>query len=100
MYYKQMKDLSAHLANEISKLHQQISLYPDFTLLHRKTNQRKYWEHFGMMDDPVYSKKAYAKINLYLSNGFIPYDHLILTFETKDTPLSSSHVLDLIAKFL
>ena len=72
------------------------SFYPDFTIYHPHTNQIIYWEHFGMMDSPKYSKNAYAKLQFYTSHGIIPSINLIITFETKDNPLSHGMVQNLI----
>jgi len=62
-------------------------LYPDFTILHPRTNKIIYWEHFGMMDDDFYSKNVGSKLQLYISNGIIPSIDLIITFETSSQPL-------------
>ena len=69
-----------------------ITIYPDFTVKHPKTGEIYYWEHFGMMDDFNYCKKACLKIQMYSSNGIIPSVHLIMTFETKNHPLSSDMI--------
>ena len=74
----------------------EVTIYPDFTIKHPKTGNIYYWEHFGQMDDPSYSKKAYSKLQLYNSWGIIPSIHLITTYETKNTPLTS----DLIEKVI
>lgn len=63
------------------------TLYPDFTILHPKTKQIYYWEHFGFMDDSVYSKNAASKIHTYVSHAIIPSINLITTYETKEYPL-------------
>lgn len=65
-----------------------ITIYPDFTIRHPVTGQIIYWEHFGLMDDPGYSRKAFSKLQLYNSHGLVPSVHLITTFETLDNPLS------------
>lgn len=70
----------------------EITIYPDFTLKHPKTNEIYYWEHFGMMDDSNYCRNAYSKLQLYSSNGIIPTVQLITTFETKEHPLSSDMI--------
>ena len=67
-------------------------LYPDFTILHPRTHKIYYWEHFGIMDDPSYAHRAINKLQTYIANGLIPNIHLITTYETKDTPLSSDMV--------
>jgi len=73
-----------------------ISLFPDFTILHPKTEKLFYWEHFGLMDDTSYSKTALSKLQLYISHGIIPSIQLITTFETKNSPLSSDMIRELI----
>ena len=65
------------------------TLFPDFTIRHPRTGELLYWEHFGRMDDPVYSKDAFSKLQMYNSYGILPSVHLITTFETKANPLSS-----------
>lgn len=62
--------------------------FPDFTFYKEKTGEYKYWEHFGMMDDPQYRKKALAKIDQYIKAGLIPNEEVIFTFETSMTPIS------------
>lgn len=66
-----------------------ITIHPDFTIRHPETGELFYWEHFGRMDDPVYAKNVPSKLQLYISNGIIPSIHLITTYETQDSPLSS-----------
>lgn len=41
-----------------------VILYPDFTILHPKTNNLCYWEHFGMMENETYRENAYNKLKL------------------------------------
>ena len=62
-------------------------LYPDFTILHPRTNKILYWEHFGMMDDEFYNKNVGSKLQLYISHEIIPSIDLITTFETNSQPL-------------
>lgn len=66
-----------------------ITFYPDFTIRHPQTGEFFYWEHFGMMDDPNYSKKVFSKLQLYTSHDIIPSIQLITTYETQKTPLST-----------
>lgn len=65
-----------------------ITLYPDFTILHPETKKIIYWEHFGLMDNPSYFKNVFSKLQLYSSNNIIPTIDLITTYETKSHPLS------------
>ena len=76
-----------------------ITIYPDFTIRHPKTGQYYYWEHFGMMDDPLYVKKACEKIQCYSLNGIIPSKQLILSYESKEYPLSPQEVKRIIDEF-
>ena len=73
--------------------------YPDFTIRHPKTGKVYYWEHFGMMDDEEYIKKACSKLQMYAFNGIIPSINLIMTFETSETPLGAEEVMGLIEKY-
>ncbi len=63
-------------------------IFPDFTIRHPKTGKIFYWEHFGMMDDSIYCDKALSKIQLYMSNGIMPGNQLIITFESKQVPFN------------
>jgi len=69
-----------------------ITLYPDFTLRHPQTGDFYYWEHFGLMDDEVYSANTSSKLQLYTSCGIIPGIQLITTYETKEYPLSTETI--------
>lgn len=59
-------------------------VFPDFTILHPWTKQIWYFEHFGMMDDPVYSNKTGNKLDIYAQNDIIIGKNLLATFETGD----------------
>ena len=65
-----------------------IRMYPDFTIRHPKTGEFFYWEHFGMVDDPVYYQKMVAKMRTYITHGICPSVQLIMTYETQACPLS------------
>ncbi len=75
-------------------------VYPDFTILSRKTGKEMYWEHDGRMDDPQYSEKAVKKINTYISNGILPGERLILTFETANIVLNDRIIKKMIDTYL
>ena len=59
-----------------------------------------YWEHDGMMDDPVYAHNAVKKIQAYEENDIYPGERLILTFETEKNVLDMRHVKRLVEKYL
>ena len=73
-----------------------VILYPDFTILHPKTNNLCYWEHFGMMENETYRENAYNKLKLYGQNGIITYINLITTFETKSHPIDSGKIQQIV----
>lgn len=72
------------------------TFYPDFTIRHPLTGEIYYWEHFGMMDNPDYAKKAYSKLQRYSSYGITQDINLITTFETKEAPLNPEWVENLV----
>ncbi len=75
-------------------------IYPDFTTLNIEKRKEIIWEHFGMMDDPTYLEKALQKIALYEQNGFFPGENLILTYETRKTPINQKLILLMINRYL
>lgn len=76
----------------------EVTGYPDFTIRHPQTGQIYYWEHFGMMDNSEYRKKALTKLELYAANGIYPSVQLLMTFETKGNPLNAG-MIENILKF-
>ena len=75
-------------------------IYPDFTVLNVRTRKEFVWEHFGMMDDPIYAENAIQKIATYEQNGFFPGINLLLTYETKNNPINQKSIHLLIQAFL
>lgn len=76
------------------------SFYPDFLCLNPHDGREILWEHFGLMDDPEYSKNALSKISCYSENGWLPGKNFIYTMETTASPLSSRFVEKLIKTHL
>lgn len=76
-----------------------LTFYPDFTILHPKTMELFYWEHFGMMDNPSYCEKAFNKLKIYGSNGIIPSLNLITSYETQDHPIDSENIQNIIDEY-
>lgn len=79
------------------------TMYPDFTFFSASTGEFKYWEHFGMMDDPLYRRKAFDKIETYISYGFVPDENVLFTYETANSPLTMTTIdrkIDEIAAWL
>lgn len=67
-------------------------MYPDFTFFNENTGEFKYWEHFGMMDDSIYRRKAFDKVENYISCGFVPGENVLFTYETSKAPLTITTV--------
>lgn len=68
------------------------TIYPDFTINHPKSNIIYYWEHCGMIDNSSYYNDFTRKLKLYIDNNIIPTHNLILTYETKDNPLTTDTI--------
>ena len=77
----------------------EIMLFPDFTIRHPKTGDVYYWEHFGLMDNPVYSQNVCSKLQFYATHGIIPSIKLITTYESKDNPLNPDMVQKIITHY-
>jgi len=58
------------------------TIYPDFTIICPYTSELKIWEHFGLLNDPLYEKQMKDKIVLYHQLGFKLFKNIIYTFES------------------
>lgn len=74
-------------------------IYPDFTIRHPVTGETYYYEHFGMMDEWEYRKKALEKLDRYIKHQIIPGVRLLITFETSQEPLKPKLVEDMIRHY-
>lgn len=77
-----------------------VTKYPDFTALNKRTRSVYYWEHLGMMDSPDYFQDAMGKLAMYSQNGIWPGKNLIITYETKQLPIDVKMVEELIREYL
>ena len=73
--------------------------YPDFTLIRKMDGRQFIWEHFGMMGDPVYYRKAMNTIYMYMDYGFLPYDNFICTFDKEDGGIDLMNVDSILRAF-
>ena len=73
-----------------------VSIHPDFTIRHPKTGKFFYWEHFGTIEKGGYLEMALSKIRIYISNGLIPGENFIMTFETQNYPLTPQKIKEII----
>lgn len=71
-------------------------VYPDFCCLDIRRRKEIIWEHFGMMGDSEYSRKALRKIDQYTQNRYYQGDNIIYTFESLDNPMNTKVVDKLI----
>ena len=62
-------------------------VHPDFTIINIHTGKIVYWEHAGLMDDPLYVNKFVRKMNSYVANGLIIGKDVIVSYETQTLPL-------------
>lgn len=74
----------------------ELTIYPDFTILHPKTRKIYYWEHFGKMQEPKYAKNALTKLETYARNNIYPTINLITTYETNTNALDPNWVENII----
>lgn len=76
------------------------AVYPDFTVLNKRTREEFVWEHLGGMDDPEYRQSALKKLNRYAAAGYVPGKGLLVTMETAAVPLDTRVVKATIEGFL
>lgn len=76
-----------------------VTLFPDFTILHPDSHQIFYWEHFGMMEQSAYCDQTYSKLKLYSRHNIIPTLNLITTYETKSFPIDSGKIQKLVQEY-
>ena len=76
-----------------------VTIYPDFTILHPKTGKIIYWEHFGRMSDPKYNRNIGDRIQTYVNNAIIPCIDLITTYETMDHPLTVQAIEKIVKEY-
>ena len=78
-----------------------VFLYPDFTVLNKRTRKVYYWEHFGRMDDPEYINNSFMpKMNDYYNFDFLPGEKLLMSFESGKRPFDTTQVKRIIEQFL
>lgn len=72
---------------------------PDFAIWSEKIDAPIYWEHLGMMDKTEYLEDNAKKIELYILNGLIPMENLILTSEREENRIDIQMIETLIEYF-
>lgn len=69
---------------EASVPHPDVSRIPDFTIRRPRDGKIIYWEHLGMMGDSGYKSGNEIKFIEYENSGIVPWDNLIVTYDTSD----------------
>lgn len=75
-------------------------VYPDFTVLNKRTRRVYYWEHLGMLEKESYIRNNVNKIETMEKNGIFPGQQLILTYEMEGHPLSTEMLQVMIRQYL
>lgn len=75
---------------ELENWNRKVTIYPDFTVLNRRTGRRWIIEHFGMMDNSTYYENAMFKLDTYEKNGILLGDGLLILHETSSVPLNTN----------
>lgn len=80
-------------------------MVPDFTIDRPSKGGSIYWEHAGMLDDPIYRARWERKKEAYHKNGVWPVEDgggpngtLVFTEDSSDKGLSTKEIDDIIAK--
>ena len=76
---------------EMEQIHPNIPYTPDFVIRRPRDGKIFYWEHFGDVNDQDYMRNNARKLEVYEEYGIVPWDNLIITYDTIDggvnTPL-------------
>lgn len=64
------------------------TVYPDFAILLKRRRRIVYWEHLGLIDDAGYVLQNLKKLEAYAKHGIFLGFNLIITYETKENPLT------------
>ena len=75
-------------------------IYPDFTVLNKRTGKEYYWEHFGKIDDIDYYAGMQRRLDLYSKNDIFIGDKLIFSYESFHLPISTDLISHIIHTFL
>ena len=85
---------------ELENWNRKVIIYPDFTVLNRRTGRRWIIEHFGMLDNSSYYENAMFKLDTYEKNGILLGEGLIILHETSAVPLNTNVMKKYIEHYL
>ena len=76
------------------------TVYPDFYCLNVRTRKEYIWEHLGKLDDAEYIENNMKKFEAYNKHNIIIGEKLIITYETRNYPLTKKMIDTQIETFL
>ncbi|MBQ9765789.1 MAG: hypothetical protein IJW18_06300 [Lachnospiraceae bacterium] len=77
-----------------------IVIYPDFTVLNKRTGKRWIIEHLGMMDKSSYYESAIRKIDTYEKNNMLLGRDVLIFHESSASPLNTNVIKEYIEHYL
>ena len=77
-----------------------IVIYPDFTVLNKRTGKKWIIEHFGMMDNDLYAENVIYKLNTYEKNNILIGKDLLIFYESSNCPLNTRLIKKYIDNYL
>ncbi len=69
---------------EVKIKHPDVDRIPDFTIRRPRDGKIIYWEHLGLTGDDGYMEGNQLKFVEYENCGIVPWDNLIVTYDTED----------------
>ena len=69
---------------EESVAHPDVDRIPDFKIRRPRDGKIIYWEHLGLTGDDGYMKGNELKLTEYENSDIVPWDNLIITYDTPD----------------
>ncbi len=77
-----------------------VTIYPDLTVLNIRNGNKFYWEHLGMLDNMSYYEATLNRFNLYEKNNIFIGEDVIITHESRFSPLDTSTLINKIENYL
>ena len=85
---------------ELKAWNKTITVYPDFTVLNKRTGKKWIIEHLGMLDKTSYLESTLQKLDTYEKNDILLGRDLILLHETSSAPLDTRVLKKYIEEYL
>lgn len=85
---------------EVMVKHPDVKRVPDFTIRRPRDGKIIYWEHLGLTDDGGYMSGNELKFVEYENSGIVPWDNLIVTYDTADGGIDAKIIEAMIVGWL